>query len=79
LSFAYANGKDFIVNYLSLRVKNLDTEDPEGYTVFSRYVLDNNLEMANKLISRGAQINFTNREGKTALTLAIKADSLDAV
>jgi len=35
---------DNIVNYLSLRVKNLDDEDPEGYTVFSRYVLSGNFD-----------------------------------
>jgi hypothetical protein len=30
---------DNILNYLSLRAKNLDDEDPEGYTAFTRNAL----------------------------------------
>ena len=39
-----------IVNYLSLRAKNLDDEDPEGLTVFARYVLNENFDMATRLL-----------------------------
>lgn len=59
------------MNYLSLRVKNLNEEDPEGFTVFTRYALDLNFDQATKLLQRGANINYTNRDGKSALTIAI--------
>lgn len=36
-----------------------------------KYALYENFEMAKKLLSRGADINFVNREGKTALVVAV--------
>ena len=33
-------------NYLSIRSKNIDEEGPDGLTIFSKYVLDNNFEMS---------------------------------
>jgi hypothetical protein len=35
---------DNLVNYLSLRVKRIDDEDPQGFTIFARYTLQNNFE-----------------------------------
>ncbi len=70
---------DDLVNYLSLRMKDLNDEDPEGYTAFSRYVLLNNFELASKLLSRGTDLNYTNRDGKTAVILALVQDNEEGV
>ena len=72
ITFAAFCQMDNIVNYLSLRAKNLDDEDPEGLTVFARYVLNENFDMATRLLQRGANVNHTNRDGKSTLTLAVQ-------
>ena len=48
-----------------------DVEDREGMTILMRVLEAYNFELAMKLIRRGADVNSTNREGKTALTIAI--------
>ena len=70
---------DNIVNYLSLRAKNLDDEDHEGLTVFARYVLNENYDMATRLLQRGANVNHTNRDGKSTLTLSVQQGKEKAV
>lgn len=67
------------MNYLSLRVSNLNVPDPLGHTVLSRLVLMQAYEIVFRLISRGAMINFQNREGRTALILAVIEDNFEAV
>jgi ankyrin repeat protein len=71
LTYAAKYNIDDITSYLSLRSKRLDDEDPEKLTAFTRYLLLNKFDMATKLIARGADINYTNRDGKTALIIAI--------
>jgi len=68
-----------IVNYLSLRFKNLDMIDPLGYSLVARCVLSGMFETADRLLSKGANINFKNKDGKTALSMAVIEDSFDAV
>lgn len=48
-------------------------EDPEGYTPFTRYLIDENIEMCQKLLARAGPeiLEYCNRDGKTPLTLAI--------
>ena len=48
---------DDFVNYLSLRVPNLNTLDPEGLTILSRLVLRRSFGVAEALLGRGASIN----------------------
>ena len=60
-------------------MKKLDEEDPEGLTAFARYALEFGFEQANRLLARGAKINYTNRDGKTVLTLAVKAENVNTV
>ncbi len=44
-------GKDDIVNYLCLRTKNLDDDDPSKVSLLTKYLVNkNNKEMALKLI-----------------------------
>ena len=80
LTFAAFSNQDSILNYISLRVRNLDDEDPfEAHTVFVHYVLKNDFEMASKLLQRGSNLNYTNRDGKTPLSLAILLENDNAV
>lgn len=62
-------------------MKNLNDEDPIGYSPFISYVLANNFEMATKLLSRGGAdvLNFCNRDGKTPITIAVKEGNEPAV
>lgn len=61
-------------------MRNLDDEDPlEAHTVFVHYVLKNDFEMASKLLQRGSNLNYTNRDGKTPLSLAILLENDNAV
>ena len=50
LTFACLCKMDNIVNYLSLRVKRIDDEDPQGHNVFVTYTLQNNFDQATKLL-----------------------------
>jgi len=81
LSYAVSLKMDDIVNYLSLRVKNINDEDPEGFTPLSRYLLAENLEMCSKLLSRGGLdiLEYCNRYGRTPLTLALISEKQQAV
>lgn len=47
-----------VVNYLSVRGLNLDVEDREGKTLLLKTLLAEKYELASKLLSRGASINF---------------------
>jgi ankyrin repeat protein len=52
----------------------LNADDPEGYSPFARYALSQKFDMAIRLLHRGADINFTNMDGKSALTLAVESE-----
>lgn len=72
---------DEIVNYLSLRVKNVNDEDPEGYIPFTRYLMKGNFDIANNFLSKGGldTLEYCNKDGKTPLTLTIIMEKTDAV
>lgn len=57
----------------------LDQEDPQNFTPFMRYALYSNFEMAKKLLNRGADIDYVNREGKTALVMAVQMLRIDSI
>ena len=67
------------MNYLSLRAKNLNIEDREGYTILIRYLLKNKISMVKRILIRGADINYQNRFGKTALHYAIEESMEESV
>jgi ankyrin repeat protein len=80
LTYAAALNQHDCVNYLSLRMRNIDEEGAKGgpmggLTVFSKYLLLNKFEMAQKLISRNTNINYRNREGRTPIVLAILSNN----
>jgi ankyrin repeat protein len=72
LIFAAKNEYDDIVNYLTLRAKNLNVEDKEGLTIMALYLLKQKISMVKKILIRGADINYRNKFGKTALHYAIE-------
>ena len=79
ITLAASLNLDEVVNYLSLRVKKIDVEDPQQMTPFMRFALFNHFEMANKMILRGADVNFNNKLGKTALVLACEQQRLGSI
>ena len=61
-----------IVNYLSLRTKNLDQEDSNSITILVHQLFSNDLQMASRLLVRGSDINYANKNGYTALHICIQ-------
>ena len=79
LMFAAEQQYQEIVNYLSLRTRDLNEEDANSITILVHHLFSNSLEMASKLIVRGAKIDYVNRNGNTALHLCIENHKLEAV
>lgn len=72
LMYASSKGYNEIVNYLTLRTKDLNEEDNNSLTILMHYLFKNEFKMASKLIVRGANVNYVNRNGHTALHLCIE-------
>lgn len=66
------NGYESIVNYLTLRAKNLNVEDKEGHTLLMLYLNRGKMSVVSKLIIRGADINYQNTRGRSALHMAVE-------
>lgn len=79
LIFAAKNDYDDIVNYLSLRAKNLNVEDKEGMTIMIQYLLKSKIEMVKKILIRGADVNYRNKLGKTALHYAVESNLKETI
>ena len=60
------------MNYLSLRALDLDLEDYNGTTILVHQVQNEQYTMASRLISRGANMNYVNTNGKTPLHILIE-------
>lgn len=71
LMFAAEQNYQTIVDYLSLRTLNIDEEDSNSITILMHQLFSKNFKMANRLIIRGAKIDYVNRNGNTALHLCI--------
>jgi hypothetical protein len=50
----------------------LNTEDSDGYTPLMYVVKHCNEQLVSLLLSRGAEINHKNKQGETAMTVAVK-------
>jgi ankyrin repeat protein len=55
--FAAENNVKIIVNYLSLRTKNLNSFDKNGYTILMHQIFKKNYKLATRLIFRGALVD----------------------
>jgi ankyrin repeat protein len=71
LMFAAEQNYQIIVNYLSLRTRDLNEEDSNSITILVHQLFSKNMKMASRLIVRGAQIDYVNRNGQTALHLCV--------
>ena len=69
--YASAKGYNEIVNYLTLRTKDLNEEDANSLTILVHYLFKKDFKMAQRLIIRGSNVNYVNRNGNTALHLVI--------
>ena len=79
LMFASSKGYNEIVNYLTLRTKDLNEEDANSMTILMHYLFKQDLKMCSKLIVRGANVNYANRNGNTALHLCVENNLVEAV
>lgn len=79
LMFAAEQNYQTIVDYLSLRTRDLDEEDSNSVTILMHQLFSNNYKMASKLIVRGAKLDYVNRNGNTALHLCIQKSLKDSV
>jgi len=79
LMFAAKHGYNDIVNFLTQRTNDLNEEDANSLTILMHRLLENDFKMARKMLSRGADINYINRNGFTPLHLCVKMKRTDAV
>lgn len=56
--YAALHSNYWAVNYLSVRGLLLDVEDREGKSLLARVLMADNYELALKLLSRGATVNY---------------------
>lgn len=77
LMYASAKGYNEIVNYLTLRTKDLNEEDANSLTILIHYLFKSDFKMASKLIIRGSDVNYVNRNGNTALHLLIENNTFN--
>ena len=77
--YAAINNNAEMMEYLSLRTKNLDEEDAIGMTILMYFLFAKDFDTARKLILRGAWIDYVNRNGNTALHLCVQNGNTEAV
>ena len=72
LMYASSKGRDEIVNYLTLRTKDLNEEDKNSLTLLIQYLYKEDFKMARRILVRGANIDYVNSNGNTALHLCVE-------
>jgi ankyrin repeat protein len=77
--FAAEHNIKNIVNFLSLRVHNLDIEDSQGVTLLMHMTFQNNFKMVSWLMRRGANMDFVSSRGKTVLHACIERQQINAI
>lgn len=67
-------------DFFSLRTRDsLNIEDEDGLTFLVHQLIDNNFIVAQRLLQRGADINYCNKNGQTALHFCIENNLVEAV
>jgi ankyrin repeat protein len=84
IMFAAEMGFDKVVNYLSLRTRDLNEEDAYCNTILihhlrNRKEKNDDFKMASNLIVRGADINYVNSNCFTALQIMVENRNIEAV
>ena len=64
---------------MSNRTRDLNEEDANSMTILVHQLFSENYKMASKLMVRGAQIDYVNRNGNTALHICIENNRKEAV
>ncbi len=67
-----------LISYGSI-YKDKEILESEGTTVLHRFAKENQIELARKLLEKGAQINKQKSDGNTALHVAVEKDNKDMV
>ena len=67
LMYAAKHGYNQIVNFLTQRTNDLNEEDANSLTILMHRLIERDFKMARKLMNRGADINYVNRNGFTPL------------
>ncbi|MFS8160005.1 MAG: ankyrin repeat domain-containing protein [Candidatus Roizmanbacteria bacterium] len=70
--YAAMNNYLDIVNYLTVRAKDINVEDDNGNTLLSIFLEKNLMSCLRKVLGRGADINYCNKDGKTVLHEAVE-------
>jgi ankyrin repeat protein len=68
-----------MVEYLSLRNTWLDEEDANSITILMHFLFAKDFKGAYRLIIRGANIDYVNRNGNTALHLCIQNEIVESI
>ena len=68
-----------MIQFLSVRTRNLNIQDNDGMTILMHNVLAGNYSLCSKLIYRGAKIDIVNMEGKSALHICVEKRLNEAV
>ncbi|CAI2377828.1 unnamed protein product [Moneuplotes crassus] len=79
LQFAASLKLTSIMDCLIKRMPDLDQEDESGFTLFSRYILQENFSICSKLLDSGCKLDHVNINGKTPLHLAVECRKIKAI
>ena len=79
LMYAAEKNNNQIVNFLSLRTKNVNQEDTRGNTLLMHMIELKNFKMASRLIHRGAKLDYVNKFGKTVLHMQVEKNCEESV
>jgi len=71
LMFAAKHGYNQIVNFLTQRTNDLNEEDANSLTILMHRLIEKDFKMARKLMNRGADIDYINRNGYSPLHLCV--------
>lgn len=66
-------------DFLSLQCDNLNVEDEDGLSILVQLLIANHFVEAQRLLRRGANVNYCNLNGQTALNICIESNLVDAV
>ena len=78
LMYAAKRKKEKVVDMLTLRSENLNEEN-QCLTILMMLLLEGNFKSARKLVNRGADINYQNQEGNTALHVCIMKRNMPGI
>ena len=64
---------------MSLRTKDLNVEDSNYMTILMQQLFMGHIDMASRLVVRGANIDYVNSNGKTALHMCVENKLIKSV